>query len=304
MSRRVRVILNPFADHNRAWRVAAELRPLIEKNNSVDWVNTDQPAHAVELARQTGEQGFDLLLVLGGDGTLHEVINGLMLLPQEKRPAIGIVPLGSGNDFAQSLGIPLNLPEAVRLALAGEAKRMDVGLLKDDHGRSEYFDNTCGAGFDAIVNLRSRKIHFVHGFLMYLVAVLQTIVLNFQAIPMSVQTDQEAWSQPSLMLALGNGKREGGGFLITPDARIDDGLLHYATIGRISRLFMLRIIPEVMRGTHGRFKQVRLGSCREMALTAENPLCVHTDGEVFADLDSDVRKLSIQVVPNAIRLVY
>ena len=304
MSRKVRIILNPIADHNHAGQIAAGLRPLIEKAGNAEWVTTDHPGHAVELARQTGEQGFDLLLVLGGDGTIHEVINGLMLLPAEKRPAIGIVPLGSGNDFAQSLGIPLDLPEATRRALEGEAKRMDVGLVKDEHGRTEYFDNTCGAGFDAIVNLRSRKIHFVHGFMMYFVAVLQTIALNFNAIPMSVQTDQEAWSQPSLMLALGNGKREGGGFLITPDARVDDGLLHYATIGRISRLFMLRIIPEVMRGTHGRFKQVRLGVCREMTLTAENPLCVHTDGEVFAGFDSDVRKLTIQVVPNAMRLVY
>jgi diacylglycerol kinase (ATP) len=304
MSPRVRVILNPFADHHHAERSAAALRPLIDQDHNAAWVNTDHPLHAVELARQTGEQGFDFLLILGGDGTVHEVINGLMQLPEEKRPAIGIVPLGSGNDFAQSLGIPLDPSEAVRRALAGQPKRMDVGWLKDEHGRVEYFNNTCGAGFDAIVNLRSRKIHFVHGFMMYLVAVLQTIALNFTAIPMSVQTDREAWSQPSLMLALGNGTREGGGFLVTPDARVDDGLLHYATIGRISRLFMLRIIPEVMRGTHGRFKQVRLGACREMTLTAEAPLCVHTDGEVFAGFDSVTRTLTIQVVPNAIRLVY
>jgi|SRR5271157_188651 len=304
MSQRVRVILNPVADHHHALRSAARLRPFIEKDCRLEWVSTDRPAQAVDLARQTGEQGFDRLLALGGDGTVHEVINGLMQLPQEKRPAIGIVPLGSGNDFAQSVGIPLDLAEAARRALSGEAKRMDVGLVKDEHGRSEYFDNTCGAGFDAIVNLRSRKIHFVHGFLMYLVAVLQTIALNFEAVPMSIQTDREAWSQPSLMLALGNGKREGGGFLVTPDARVDDGLLHYATIGRISRLFMLRIIPEVMRGTHGRFKQVRLGACREMTLTAESPLCVHMDGEVFAGFDSDVRKLTLQVVPDAVRLVY
>jgi YegS/Rv2252/BmrU family lipid kinase len=304
MTPRVRVILNPYADHQHAGQSAGALKPLIDQNSQAAWVNTDHPAHAVELARQTGEQGFDLLLVLGGDGTVHEVINGLMQLPEEKRPAIGVVPLGSGNDFAQSLGISLNPPEAVRRALAGQPKRMDVGWLQDEHGRAEYFNNTCGAGFDAIVNLRSRNIHFVHGFMMYLVAVLQTMALNFTAIPMSVQTDRESWSQPSLMLALGNGKREGGGFVITPDARVDDGLLHYATIGSISRLFMLRIIPEVMRGTHGRFKQVRLGACREMTLTAASPLCVHTDGEVFAGFDSDARTLTIRVVPNAIRLVY
>jgi diacylglycerol kinase family enzyme len=102
------------------------------------------------------------------------------------------------------------------------------------------------------------------------------------------------------MLALGNGPREGGGFIITPDAKLDDGLLNYVTIKKISRLMMLRLVPEVMRGTHGRFKQVRMGTCRKMTVTSQQPLYIHCDGEIYAGYGTDVRKLVIQILPNSI----
>jgi YegS/Rv2252/BmrU family lipid kinase len=255
------------------------------------------------LARQAGEQGYDTVVALGGDGTVHEVINGLMQVPEKKRPLLGVVPLGSGNDFAQFLDIPLDPPKALQRALLGEARVIDVGRITDEHGHSEYFDNTIGIGFDAVVNLRTRKITRVHGFAMYLLAVMQTIVSNFDCIPMQIETDQESWSQPTLMLSLGNGQREGGGFRITPEARMDDGLLHYVTIGKISRLMMLRLVPEVQKGTHGRFKQFRMGTCKKMTTTAERSLIIHLDGEVFAGFGTDIRKAIIEVMPNAIHVI-
>jgi diacylglycerol kinase family enzyme len=105
------------------------------------------------------------------------------------------------------------------------------------------------------------------------------------------------------MLALGNGPREGGGFIITPDAKLDDGILNYVTIKSISRLMMLRLVPEVMRGTHGRFKQVRMGTCRKMSVTSKQPLYVHCDGEIYAGFGMDVRKLAIQIHPNSINFL-
>jgi len=303
MPRKVKLILNPIADHERAGRIAADLRPVIEEYGEADWGGTDHPTHATEMARQAGEQGYDTVIALGGDGTVHEVINGLMQVPEKKRPRLGVVPIGSGNDFAHFLKIPLDPPEALHRALNGEASIIDVGCITDEHGRSEYFDNTIGIGFDAVVTIRTRKITLVHGFAMYFLAVMQTIVANFDCIPMHVETDQESWSQPTLMLSLGNGPREGGGFLITPDARMDDGLLHYVTIGKISRLTMLRMVPEVQKGTHGRFKQFRMGTCKKMTATAERPLVIHLDGEIFAGFGTDIRKVTIEVVPNAIRVI-
>jgi diacylglycerol kinase family enzyme len=164
----------------------------------------------------------------------------------------------------------------------------------------EYFNNTIGMGFDSVVNLYTRKITVIHGFLMYFIALIITILRSFDPIDLHVETDLETWDLNSLMLALGNGPREGGGFIITPDAKLDDGLLNYVTIKKISRLMMLRLVPEVMRGTHGRFKQVRMGTCRRMTVTSQQPLYIHCDGEIYAGFGTDVRKLAIQILPNSI----
>jgi YegS/Rv2252/BmrU family lipid kinase len=302
MPRKIKLILNPIANHGRSLQIAADLRPLMAEHNA-DWSGTDYPGHAVELARQAGEQGYGLVVAVGGDGTVHEVINGLMQVPEKGRPALGIVPLGSGNDFAHILGIPEDPAQALQSAIAGQPHALDVGLVRDQHGRLEYFNNTLGIGFDAVVTIRTRKITRIHGFMMYFVAVIQTIILNFTPMNLHVETDQETWEMSSLMLTLGNGPREGGGFLVTPEAKFDDGLLHYATIRKISRLMMFRLIPEVMNGTHGRFKPVRMGTCRKMSVACDQPLYVHCDGEIYAGFGTDIRQLAIEIIPNAIRFL-
>jgi YegS/Rv2252/BmrU family lipid kinase len=302
MPRKIKLILNPIANHGRSLQIAADLRPLMAEHNA-DWSGTDYPGHAVELARQAGEQGYGLVVAVGGDGTVHEVINGLMQVPEKGRPALGIVPLGSGNDFAHILGIPEDPAQALQSAIAGQPHALDVGLVRDQHGRLEYFNNTLGIGFDAVVTIRTRKITRIHGFMMYFVAVIQTIILNFTPMNLHVETDQETWEMSSLMLTLGNGPREGGGFLVTPEAKFDDGLLHYATIRKISRLMMFRLIPEVMNGTHGRFKPVRMGTCRKMNVACDQPLYVHCDGEIYAGFGTDIRQLAIEIIPNAIRFL-
>jgi diacylglycerol kinase (ATP) len=300
MPSKIKLILNPTANHGRSVREAADLRLLMVKHNT-DWNGTEYPGHAIEIARQAGEQGYDLVVALGGDGTVHEVINGLMQVPKETRPALGIVPLGSGNDFAHILGIPANSGEALLSAVNGQPHPLDIGSVCDENDRLEYFNNTIGMGFDSVVNMYTRKITFIHGFPMYFFALMRTIFRNFDPIDLHVETDQETWDLRSLMLALGNGPREGGGFIITPDAKLDDGLLNYVTIKKISRLMMLRLVPEFMKGTHGRFKQVRMGTCRRMIVTSQQRLYVHCDGEIYAGFGTDIRKLTIQILPNSIR---
>jgi diacylglycerol kinase (ATP) len=302
MPRKIKIILNPTANHGRSLQVASDLRPLAAEHNA-DWSATEYPGHATELARLAGEQGYDLVVAAGGDGTVHEVINGLMQVPEETRPVLGIVPLGSGNDFAHILGIPKNPAKALQSSILGQPHPLDVGSVRDENDRLEYFNNTMGMGFDSVVTFHTRKITAIHGFMMYFVALIRTIFRNFDAIDLHVETDQETWDLNTLMLALGNGPREGGGFLITPEAKYDDGLLNYVTICKISRLMMLRLVPEVMNGTHGRFKQVRMGTCRKMAVTSKQALYVHCDGEIYAGFDTDIRKLAIEILPNAIRFL-
>lgn len=303
MTRKVKLILNPMADLGNAWKAARDLRPIIAEYGNADWSGTVYPTHALELARQAGEQGYDLVIAVGGDGTVHEVINGLMQIPEGQRPILGIVPVGSGNDFAHAAGVPVNPVEALKLALHGQPSRMDVGILRDGDGREEYVDNTLGIGFDAVTTIRSHKLPIVRGFLMYLVAVIQTILLNFDPVGLKVETDQETWEGPTVMFVMCNGPREGGGFLVAPDARPDDGIFQYASIGKVSRLMMFRLIPEVMKGTHGRFKQVRMGKFHKMSLISDRPLYIHTDGEIFSGFGTDVKQIYFEILPEAMQVV-
>ncbi len=303
MPRKVKIILNSMADMGNAWRAANDLRPVVAEYGHADWSGTVYPTHATELARQSGEQGYDMVIAMGGDGTVHEVVNGLMQVPAEKRPILGVVPVGSGNDFAHSIGIPIKPDHALAYALENDPSSVDLGLMTDAHGRQEYFDNTLGIGFDAVVTIRSHKLPVVRGFLMYLTAVIQTIILNHQPAHMHIQADDEKWEQGIIMLTICNGPREGGGFMVAPDAKNDDGILHYAMIGKVSRAMMLRLVPEVMNGTHGRFTQVKMGTCKQFSLTTDQPLYIHADGEIYTSFGSNLRQLHLEILPGALAVI-
>jgi len=297
------LILNPNADLGRAWRQAGDLRPVVDQYGGADWTGTVYPGHATELARQAAEAGYELVIAVGGDGTVHEVINGLMQIPAEHRPRLGIVPLGSGNDFSHAVGVDSRPAYALQQIFTGSPRRIDVGKLTNAQGRVEFWNNTLGIGFDATVTIRSRRFTYLHGFIVYFLAVLQTILLNHDAPRMHITTDQETWDNELLMLTLCNGGREGGGFLVSPQSRPDDGIYDYVCIERVSRPMMIRLIPEVMKGTHGRFPQVRMGKFTRLDLQAESPLNIHVDGEIYAGFGMDLRQISVEIIPAAIELV-
>jgi YegS/Rv2252/BmrU family lipid kinase len=304
MPSKAKIILNPMADMGHAWQAARDLRPITIGRSGTDWSGTLYPGHAIELARQAGEQGYELVIAMGGDGTVHEVINGLMQIPAERRPILGVVPLGSGNDFAHAIGLPKQLDRALAHAFDGAALPIDLGLLTDEHGRQEYFDNTLGMGFDAIVTIRSHRLPVVRGFLMYLTAVIQTILLNHHPACVQIETERDSWEDQVLMTTLCNGGREGGGFLLSPDSSLTDGALEFVTVRKVSRLMMFRLLPEFLKGTHRRFTQeVRAGTCQRFSLTSDRPLYIHADGEIFTSFGSNLRKVSIEVLPNALQVV-
>ena len=303
MHRKVKIILNPMADMGNAWRVARDLRSITEQHGGVDWSGTVYHGHAITLAKQAGDQGYDMVIAMGGDGTVHEVVNGLMNIPEEKRPILGIVPVGSGNDFGHALNIPHTPTEALVRALDGEPSTADLCMMTDEHGHTEYFDNTLGIGFGAMVTIRSHRIPVLRGFMIYLIAVIQTILLDHIPIRMHIESDEQEWEQKVKYMVVCNGPREGGGFLVAPDAKIDDGAIHYVMITDVSRLMMFRLVPEVIKGTHIRFKQVRLGTCKNLSLTADRPLYIHADGEIYTGPGTDLRKVSFEILPGALKVV-
>ncbi|MGB2954554.1 MAG: diacylglycerol kinase family protein [Anaerolineales bacterium] len=297
-------IINPNANMGQAWRQAADLRPIMQEFGVADWTGSVYPTHAIELTRKAVEDGYDLIIAGGGDGTVHEVVNALMSFPEERRPALGVVPLGSGNDFSYSIGMEPEPWKALRQIFNGQEKRVDIGEIEDDSGRTEYFDNTIGIGFDAIVTIHSHKMPFLRGYPMYIAAVLKTIFFNHHPIGMNITIDdQPVWEDRILMLTLCNGIREGGGFMIYPPAELADGMFNFVAVQEVSRLILLRLVPAFMQGSHLTHPKIVSGDFNKISIQADQPLFIHLDGEVFSGFSSDVKNVKVKLHPKAIRVI-
>ena len=300
---RTKFIMNPNADMGNAWRQALDLRPIAEEHGGADWAGTVYPTHATELARQAGLDGYDLVVAVGGDGTVHEVINGIMSLPAEKRPRLGVVPMGSGNDFAHAAGVDEKPEQAMVHALTGKPRKIDIGLIEDEHKRKEYWDNSVNIGFGGSVNIYSHTLPLVRGFLMYFLAVLGVMIKRYDVLPLKIKSDGKEWQEDLMMLAVCNGPREGGGFQTAPEAVIDDGVLNYTAVKKVSRPMMFRLIPEFMTGKQGNFKQVLMGKVKVIEVDSKEPLTLHIDGETWAGFNSNVHHLRISVIPDALEIM-
>jgi diacylglycerol kinase family enzyme len=163
--------------------------------------------------------------------------------------------------------------------------------------------NTLGIGFDAVVTIRSHKLPIVKGFLMYLTAVIQTIILNHNPAKMQIETETEKWEEDVIMLTLCNGPHEGGGFMLSPESKNDDGKMEFLTVNKVSRAMMFRLVPEFMSGTHRRFKQIRMGEFKTFSLTSDRPLYIHADGEIFTSFGSNLHKADFEIFPQALKVV-
>lgn len=296
------LIFNPNADRGRCGNRAKKLLPLAQSIAEVDWQITTSPGHALDLAHEAQSKGYDRVVALGGDGTVHEVANGLMRQPPAERLTMGIVPIGSGNDVAFACHLPHDCQEALRRALLGDPKPIDVGLLKDPNGRLVYFDNSIGMMFDAAVNIQSRRIRGIYGFPMYLTAVLRALLENHRPTRTQLWIDGEHCEYDLVMTTVGNGPREGGGFLTTPQSNNDDGVLDLMLVAPISRLRMLRLLPVVMRGGHLNADCVTMKTCRRLVVETDSALPIHVDGELWAPYEMDLRRIEVELLPHALNV--
>lgn len=301
----MRAIFNPIAAGGRSARLEPDLRACLTRaaqdaGYGVEWLVTKAPLHAIALGEQAAADGCELVVAVGGDGTVNEIINGLMRAGRKAdATTLGVVPIGSGNDFAWSAGIPLNPKTACQRLWDGTMRRIDLGCIREADGRQRYFCNGCGAGFDAQVALEVERFKWLRGFLVYLVAVLQTVIFHHQVPLLRIRVDEREWTQPSMMVTAGNGRRLGGGFLVTPEAELDDGLLDVCIAGQLSRLGILLVLPRFMRGTHVSHPQVQMDRAQRVVVTSPLPLTIHLDGEIFA---TAAREFEFSVVPGVVKV--
>jgi YegS/Rv2252/BmrU family lipid kinase len=298
---RVKVILNPWADRGRGIQRKEIIARLGQQHGDLDVVVTKRPKQAQDLALLAADEGYDVVAAAGGDGTIHEVVNGLVASQSEAK--LGVLPIGSGNDFAYALGISNDLTTAVPRLFTGTPKTIDLARIEDAKGRYQIVDNNIGIGFDAMVVVQTQSITRVHGFLMYFIAVLRTIAFYYQTPHLEMRFDEEQASQETLFLAIGLGNRHGGGFFLTPDARHDDNLIDSCLVNPIGRLTMLGMLQQAMKGTHIRSRHVTMRQSQHISLRANMPLPIHVDGEMFAYPQDDVRHVTITSLPAALQVI-
>lgn len=299
----VLIITNPAANRGRCGAAVDALRSAQPAASGVRWVPTDHPGHATELAAIAAQTGCRVVVAAGGDGTAHEIVNGLMKVPAAQRPALGLLPLGSGNDLAFNCGLLAAPAAALQRALYGTPAALDAALIEDDAGRSRHYINVAGMLFDAAALMHALRIKYLRGSLIYLVAVMRTIMQNHFPTRVKLVVDGDVSMHTLLMLTLANGAREGGGFICAPQALPDDGWLDYVSVTEISRLQMLRLLPEFLRGTQGRFDSVQFKRGRTFEISADRAIPVHLDGELWADYTANVRRLRVTLLPGALRLM-
>ncbi len=311
---RFKLILNPQSDHGHTGRIAETLKTQVEsfaRSSSsdqpiyLDWVQTEYPGHATVLVREIAGQGYDVVVAIGGDGTAHEVINGLMNIESEHRPVLGILPLGSGNDFAYNIGIPPKLDEALDCLFGSDVRSLDIGTVADDQGRMRYWDNTIGIGFSGAVNIAAKRITWVRGFLLYLLAVLETILFKPPALTARFRRgDGDEEVRQLSMVSLCNGPREGGGFPVAPGALMDDGLITYVLMRQQDRLGMLYFLPIVMGAKHLSYSRVfEAGTASRFAIQTDQVMAVHVDGETFGPWEANIHRLEVTMIPGALRVL-
>ena len=241
----------------------------------------------------------------GGDGTVNEVVNGLLAAQKGSaaEPALGLIPVGSGNDYAHGLGMVAPPPACVERLFSGERRLLDVAEVVDGQGRRRFACNGIGIGIDAAIAVENIKIRRLHGFPAYMLATLRTIFFNYQTARLQIRFDDEVVKQGALLLAVGVGPRVGGGFRITPDARFDDGLLDSCLVEPIGRATMIAMLARVVRGTHVSAGFIEMRRNQVIQVAADRPLPIHVDGEIFATANDGVREFTLTCRPGRLPLV-
>lgn len=288
------LIINPAA---RAGQTS-QLQPVIEKllvNVDHDTVVTAGMGDATRIAEQASE--YDVVVAAGGDGTVHEVLNGLMSIPAPDRPALGVLPTGSGNDTRRTIGVPDDLAAAALTLATGVKKRFDVGRCNDI-----YFNNSFAAGLDAKVTAKAVELKVTtkrSGLWLYFTAVLHVLFNDLGSFPVRLSVDgASATDRDLLIVAVTQGPTYGGGFAITPDARPDDGLFDVCIIDPLPLHEALARLPFVVFGKHTKMRPVHMSRCHSIVIESETPIPAQIDGEVLFET-----RYEITMLPGAIECI-
>lgn len=301
-------IINPQAKNGYCLKVWGKVEQMLkEENISYSAVRTEYRGHARELAKIYAEQagGQRLYLVaVGGDGTVHEVMNGAA---GHQNVTVGFIPGGSGNDFSRGFNIPKDPEEALTAILKGisHSVKADIGMIRHTDGNKTYFINNMGAGFDALISrkVNSSKIKGILNqlslgkFVYALFLVKELFFYKCSDIEIIIDGKKHqirsAW-----FITISNQPFYGGGMKISPDADPFDGILNVTVVHNISRIKLLFVFASVFKGRHIGFKEVAVLQGKNISIRSSHPIPAHADGEVLGSTP-----ISASVCPEAIPII-
>ena len=296
MRREFFAIVNPAAGGGRSAKLAGPaLAGLREKGLKIDVLASTGPGHAVELAREAYEQGYRRFIAVGGDGTAHEILNGIFERARGKeRIALGFLPLGTGNSFLRDF--TTNGADASLAALI-EGRTRTVDLIRLTHTKGEIYSfNLLSLGFTADVGSLTNRYFKPFGYLGYLLGVFVRVVqLRRRAFRLRCDEDTDWDETRCLFLSFSNSKFTGGTMLIAPQADPTDGLIEFVRWGPIGRIGLLRMLPKLYDGAHIEHPLASRRAVRHIDFGVKAPVDVLIDGEI-----ATLECLSLDVIPAAV----
>lgn len=292
------LFINPAAGRGRTGRRLPTIVKLLREGGlDIDVRSSTAAGDLEKQVRRAADAGEETLIVAGGDGSVHEVVNGIMTA--DKSTSFGVIPTGTGNDFAKAAGIPLEWEAAAslladRIVSESPLRPIDVGRMN-----ARFFANGAGIGFDAKVSRIARNFDWPIGDLVYLVAVFRAMIDGIITPDMKIRAENFAWDGPLTLANISNGPWVGGIFHIAPMADNTDGKLDLIIAAPVSNTQIFGLLPKLMRGRHIGDRRITHTTVRTLQIEASAPVPSHLDGEVQAL----ATKFDIEILPAALRLI-
>lgn len=297
-----KVIVNPAAGAGKT----ARLWPLIMelfKGQGLRFEHdvTEAPGHAIELARVAAQDGYNMVVSVGGDGTINEIVNGLYASGNIGGALLGIVSTGTGSDYIRTIGVPRRYEDACRNFLQPKKLMVDLGIVQySSNGNKEerLFVNFAGMGFDAEIVRRTTQQYKALGSLpSYLLGLLTTLV-SYRNRDITLVIDGEAVDTRVCTVVMNNGRYGGGGMFTAPDASINDGYLDVMIVGDLSKPDLLRSLPRIYKGTHLTHPKVTMKKAKEIEVRSKQPMQLQADGELLGQVPA-----RFSILPSALKVV-
>lgn len=291
-------IVNRTANRGRAGKSLPALEEKLRAGGVPHQMHfTESPGDATRIAGRLPDGAS--VIVVGGDGTINEVVNGLY----GRDCMLSIIPAGSGNDFVKMFDMDIPRDRSIGYATGSKIRQIDIGHIqikrKNGVEVQRYFVNAVGIGLDALVSHINSQFNLLKGFPAYVVAALKAIVV-YKPQNAVMRLQGQVWEGRPLLLAVGNGSTVGGGFKLTPNAQLDDGMLDICWAERMSLWRIARILPTVLSGRHLKFPEVRSSRASELIFQSDAGVPVHIDGEMMG---LDVVEVRISIADKKMSLL-